>query len=92
MGVLCSLTVGRDKIDQGRLKKKIPQPRLKTFCCVLGTYPIGSTVNQWSESLIDKEAFAAGVLHCDWIIGGLFFVYFIFRKCAVCTGEKRGQD
>jgi len=50
MGVLCSLTVGRDKIDQG---------------C-----PIGSTVNQWFEILIDEEAFAAGVLHHDWIIGG----------------------
>jgi len=49
MGVLCGLTVGRDKIDQSR--------------------PIGSTVNQRSNCLVEKESLAAVELHHDCIIG-----------------------
>ena len=73
MGVLCSLTIGGDKIDQSRLET---HRRLlltsSTINCLKGsTYPIGSTVYQRSKCLVAKGRKAAVERHHNCIVIGL---------------------
>ena len=70
MGVLCSLTVRRDIIDQSRLKR-IVSLLAGYIRSESATYPIGSTVSQnfRSRCLVEEESLAAVVLQHDSIIG-----------------------
>ena len=68
MGVLCSLTVGCDKIDQSRLKRIVGN-LITSGIQDANTYPIGSTVGQVFRCLVEEESLAAVVLQRDCIIG-----------------------